>query len=377
MDVAVVREQRGTEHRVSLAPWGVKALMQNGHRVWVEAGAGAEAGHPDAAYEAVGAKIAYSRMEVLGRGDLVSAIYAPGPHEYELLRPGQVVVAFWALPTARPEDFRALQAREVTAVAIEAIADAEARAPVLTAMSEIAGGLAVTLGGMLLLNEQGGPGILLGGAPGVPPADVVILGAGVLGRSAARAAIGVGAEVTLLDISVEHLRDAVRGLPGPVRTMLATRANIEQVLAFGDLILGAAAVRGQRAPLLVTRDMMPLLRPRSVVMDFAIDLGGCFETSRPTSFPHPTYEVDGIIHFCVPNVPSSVARSATQALTNAVLPYLLRIADEGFETAGGAVVELRRGTYLHRGRCLHGGLARAFGVAHEAGPWETAQHADR
>jgi len=372
MDIAVVREQRGTEHRVSLAPWGVKALVDGGHRVWVEAGAGVEAGHPDAAYEAVGAKIAYSRMEVLGRGDLVSAIFAPGPHEYELFRPGQVVVAFWALPTARPEDFRALQGRGVTAVAVEAIADSDARAPVLTAMSEIAGGLAMTLGGMLLLNEQGGPGVLLGGAPGVPPADVVILGAGVLGRSAARAAIGVGAEVTLLDVSVEHLRDAVRGMQGPVRTMLATRANIEQALTFGDLILAAAAVRGQRAPLLVTREQMKLLRPRSVVMDFAIDMGGCFETSRPTTFPHPTYEVDGIIHFCVPNVPSSVARSATQALTNALLPYLLRIADEGFEAAAQAVTDLQRGTYLHDGRCTHAELARAFDVAQEPGPWESA-----
>jgi alanine dehydrogenase len=362
MNIGVAREKGAREHRVALTPWGVQSLVQQGHRVWVEAAAGVEAGHPDAEYEAVGAKIAYSRMEVFTRADLVTGVFAPDPGEYDLLRAGQAVFGFWAMPTVRPEDFRALQSREVTAIAIEGVTDPRGRAPVLTCMSEIAGGLAITIGGTLLLNEYGGKGILLGGAPGVPPADVVILGAGTLGRSAARAALGAGAEVTLVDVSVEHLRDAVEGLPGPVRTMLATRPSIEHALSFADLVLGAAAVRGGRAPLLVTREMLRLMRPRSVVMDLAIDMGGCFETSRPTHFPHPTYEVDGIVHFCVPNVPSCAARSATQALTNALLPYLTELAGRGIEEALAQISDLRAGTYLYRGRCVQETLARAFGV---------------
>jgi alanine dehydrogenase len=366
MDIGVGREPRTREHRVALAPWGVQALVDAGHRVWIEAGAGEEAGHTDAAYEAAGARIAYSRMEVFTRAELLTGVFAPEPHEYELLRPGQAVFAFWALPTARPADFKLLQEREVTAIAIEAVTDPHGHAPVLTCMSEIAGGLAITIGGTLLLNEYGGKGTLLGGAPGVPPADVVILGAGTLGRSAARAALAAGAEVTLLDLSVEHLRDAVQGLPGAVRTMLARRPNIEFALSFADLVLGAAAVRGERAPLLVTREMLKRMRARSVVMDFSIDMGGCFETSRPTHFPHSTYEAEGIVHFCVPNVPSCAARSATQALTNALLPYLNELADNGIDAALRRVPDLGGGTYLYRGRCVYEPLARAFGVPLES-----------
>jgi len=368
MNIGVAREHGPREHRVALAPWGTQALVQHGHQVWVETGAGAEAGHPDAAYEASGARIVYSRIEVFARSDLVTAILAPEPREYELLRPGQAVFAFWALPTSRPEDFRALQAREVTVIALEGVTDARGRAPVLTSMSEIAGRLAVTIGGALLLNEYGGPGVVLGGAPGVPAAHIAILGAGTLGRAAARAALGAGAEVTLLDVSVEHLRDAVDSLPVPVRTMLATRPNIERALSYADLVLGAAATRGHRAPLLVTRDMLRLLRPRTVVMDFAIDMGGCFETSRPTHFPHPTYEVDGIVHFCVPNLPSCAARSATQALTSALLPYLTELATRGIDDAIAQTTDLRSGTYLYHGKCVQETLASAFGVPLETLP---------
>jgi alanine dehydrogenase len=365
MDIGVGREPRAREHRVALAPWGVQALVQQGHRVWIETGAGVEAGHPDADYESAGARIAYSRIEVFQRAELLTGVFAPDPHEYDLLRPGQAVFAFWALPTARPEDFRALQAREVTAIAIEAVTDPRGNAPVLTCMSEIAGGLAISIAGTLLLNEYGGQGILLGGAPGVPPANVVILGAGTLGRSAARAALGAGADVTLLDVSVEHLREAVEALHGAVRTLLATRPNIDYSLSFADLVLAAAAVRGQRAPLLVTRAMLKRMRPRSVVMDLAIDMGGCCETSRPTHFPHPTYEADGILHFCVPNVPSCAARSATQALTNALLPYLTELAGHGIQAALARVPDLRCGSYLYRGRCVQESLARAFDVPYE------------
>jgi len=365
MDIGIPRESSSREHRVALMPSAVKALVQQGHRVWVETGAGLGAGHPDADYQSAGATIAFSRVEAFARPELLVGVHAPSPREYELLRAGQTCFAFWALPALRPEELRSLLDREVTVVGLEAIEDERGRAPVLTCMSEIAGSLALIVGGGLLLNEFGGKGIMIGGAPGVPPAQFVVLGAGVLGRSAARAAVGAGAHVTLLDISVERLREGALEARYPLTTMLATRPNIEKALSFADLVLGCVAVHGQRAPVLVTREMLRLMKPRSIVMDLSIDMGGCFETSRPTSFPNPVYETDGILHFCVPNLPSVAARSATQALTNAVLPYLQELSARGLDGALDALPDLRRGTYVYRGRCAKESLARAFGL-----PWE-------
>jgi alanine dehydrogenase len=228
-------------------------------------------------------------------------------------------------------------------------------------MSEIAGSLAVTVAASLLLTHLGGKGIVLGGAPGVPPASLVILGAGVAGRAAARHALGLGAAVTLLDQDVEPLR-AVANAGSGIATMLATKPNLEKALSFADVVLGAVARHGERAPVLVTRDMLRGMRPRSVVVDLAIDMGGCFETSRPTTLPSPTYEVEGIVHFCVPNLPSAAARSSTLALTNALLPYLLEVAGGGLDKALAARPELRRGTYVSGGRCVRESLARSFAL---------------
>jgi alanine dehydrogenase len=373
MDIGIPKEARPREHRVALAPSGVRTLVQRGHRVWVEKDAGLAAGHPTAEYQAAGAQIAYSRQEVLARGVLVASVYAPDPPEFAELRGDQVVFGFWGLPAARPEEFRALAESEVTAVGIEAIEDDLGRAPVRTSMSEIAGSLAVVLGSGLLLNDFGGKGILLGGVPGAPPANFVVLGAGVLGRAAARAALGLGAHVTLLDVSVGHLREAAERLPAGVTTMLATQPNIEKALGFADLVLGAVAVHAQRAPVLVTRGMLKLMKPRTVVVDLSIDMGGCFETSRPTSFSSPTYEVDGILHMCIPNLPSGAARTATLALTSATLPYLQAVADGGIDAALRAYPELARGTYLYRGRCASESLARIFDVDWSAPGLEVAR----
>jgi alanine dehydrogenase len=366
VNLGIPKEARAGEHRVALTPSGAKALLEAGNRVFVESGAGFAAGHTDADYESAGATISYSRMEVFARAELVAGVQAPEPCEYALLQQGQAVVAFWGLPTARPNDVRALLERRITAIGLEAIEDAEGRAPVLTSMSEIAGALAVTLGGGMLLNAFGGKGTLLGGVPGVPPAHLVILGAGVLGRSAARAGLGAGADVTLLDIDVEHLRSAVRELGRPVTTMLANRPNIEKALAFADLVLGAVAVHGERAPLLVSREMLRTMKRRSVVMDLSIDMGGCFESSRPTAFPTPSYMVEGVLHFCVPNLPSVAARTSTLALTNVLLPYLQAIAEHGLEQALARVPDLRRGCYLHEGRCLRDSLARTLALSEPA-----------
>jgi alanine dehydrogenase len=363
MDIGIPKETRLREHRVALTPSGVRTLVQKGHRVWVESDAGLAAGHPNPDYQAAGAQIAYSRHEVFARAALVATVYAPDPAEYGQLQPEQVVFGFWALPAMRPDDFHALAARQATAIGIEAIEDDAGYAPVRTSMSEIAGSLAVVVGSGLLLNNFGGKGILLGGVPGVPPANFVILGAGVLGRAAARAALGMGAQVTLLDVSVGHLRESAGHLPGTPTTMLATPPNIEKALSFADLVLGAVAVREHRAPILVTREMLRRMKPRTVVVDLAIDMGGCFETSRPTTFGSPTYEVDGIIHMCIPNLPSSAARTATQALTNAMLPYLQAVADDGLDAALQKHPDLARGTHFYRGRCTSETLARSFGVA--------------
>jgi len=362
VQIGIPREVRAHERRVALNPSGVRALVHQGHRVWVETGAGAGAGFPDSDYQSAGATVVFGRSEPFLRADLVACVHAPHPSEYELLQPHQIVFAFWALATARPADLQALMARGITAVGIEAIEDERGRAPVLTSMSEIAGSLAAIVGAGLLLNEFGGKGILLGGAPGVPPANFVVLGAGVLGRSAARAALGMGAQVTLLDVSIEHLREAMATLPTGITTMLSTLPNIEKALGFADIVLGAVAVHGQRAPIVVPRELLARMKPRSVVMDLSIDMGGCFETSRPTGFPDTTYVVDGILHFCVPNLPSAAARSATLALTNAQLPYLQEVARHGFEAAIHAAPALGRGTYLHRGRCVRESLARAFQI---------------
>ena len=366
MDIGIPKEMGAHERRVALAPSGVKALVHAGARVWVESGAGVEAGYPDGEYQQAGATTVFSRAEIFGRSTLVVCIQPPGSKCREFLNADKVVVANWALPAALPEDFRALLECGVTAVGLEVLENEEGVASVRVCMAEIAGKLALTIGSGLLLNEFGGKGVMLSGAPGVPPASLVIVGAGVLGRSAARAALGVGAHVVLLDRSVEHLRYAMNHIGQAVPTMLATRPNLEKTLSFADLLLLAAAVQGERAPLLITRDMLKLMRPRSVIMDLSIDMGGCCETSRPTSFPTPTYEVDGVLHFCVPNMPSVAARSSTVALTNALLPTLLEVVAKGFDAAYRENRGLCRGTYLYRGSCHKESLARVFGVPFEA-----------
>jgi len=365
--IGIPKETREHERRVALTPSAVQTLVHAGHEVYVESGAGAHAGHADTHYESAGALIVFDRMESLLRPQLLACVYPPRPAELALLPSGQTVFAFWGLPAARPEDVATLIERGVSAVGLEAIEDGEGNAPVLTAMSEIAGGLAVVVGSGLMLNEFGGRGILMGGAPGVPPAHFVVLGAGVLGRSAAHAALGMGAQVSMLDISIDHLRRARTTLGPSLTTMLSTRPNVEKALSFADVVLGAVAVRGERAPVLVRRDMLALMRPRSIVIDLSIDMGGCFETARPTNFPQATYWVDDILHFCVPNLPSIAARSATMALTNAQLPYLTTVAREGLERAARQHPRLARGVYLHGGRCVRPSLARAHGL--ECAPW--------
>jgi alanine dehydrogenase len=310
--------------------------------------------------------VVYSDEEVLLRSQLVLRISPPQPSEYERFQHGQVVVSSWHLAVAPADGFATLLERKVTTVGYEIIEDDEGYAPVLEAMSEIAGRLAVTIGSGLLLNEFGGKGLLIGGSPGIPPASLVILGAGTLGREAAVVAGGVGAHVVVLDRDINALRRLQARVGHDVPTMLATKRNIEKALAFADLFLCAVAVHGERTPVLVTRDMLAMMKPRTVIMDLSIDQGGCCETSRPTDFSNPTYVVDDIIHFCVPNLPSTASRASTRALTNSVLPFIEEIADKGFDQAVHDSNALRRGTYTYNGDCVRSSLAQAFGVPYHS-----------
>lgn len=362
MDIGLVKDRRPFEHRIGLTPGGVKALTSRGHRVYLESSAGLEAGFADEVYEKAGASLVYSEEEALLRSQLVLRLSPPAPGEYERFQPGQVVISSWHLAVAPPESFNVLLDRRITTVGYEIIEHDDGHAPVLEAMSEIAGRIAVTIGAGLLLNEFGGKGMLLGGSPGIPPASLVILGAGTLGTAAAEHAKGVGAHVVVLDRDVAALRRLQVRMGSSIPTMLATEANIAKAITFADLFLCAVAVHGERTPVLVTREMLKRMKPRSIIMDLSIDQGGCCETSHPTDFSNATYVVDGIIHFCVPNLPSAASRASTRALTNAILPFVEEIADEGFDAAVSSNRALRRGTYTYDGKCVRESLARAFHV---------------
>jgi alanine dehydrogenase len=364
MDVGLVKDRRPFEHRVGLTPGGVKVLTDRGHRVYLESNAGLEAGFADETYSGVGATIVYSEEEVILRSELLLRVSPPPPTEYETFQPGQVVLSSWHLAVAPQEAFRTLLEHSITTVGYEIIEYDDGHAPVLEAMGEIAGRLAVIIGSGLLLNEFGGKGHLICGAPGIPPCSMVILGAGTLGTAAAEFAQGIGAHVVVLDSSIHALRRLQETVGFDVPTMLATPRNIEKARAFADLFLCAVAVHGERTPILVTRDMLRLMKPRSIIMDLSIDQGGCCETSHPTDFSNPTFVVDDIIHFCVPNLPSTASRASTRALTNSILTFVEEICDKGFEAAVRDNRALARGTYTHAGGCVRESLAATFGVPH-------------
>ncbi len=332
MNIGIPKERRPFEFRVGLSPAGVEILSQHGHTVFVEHEAGLGSGFTDEEYEQTGAHIVYSTDEVYGRADLVLKVARPTEEEITFLQPGSTLAGLLSLPSASQSKIDGLLNNKVTAIAYEQIREPDGSLPVLRPFSQIGGAMAAEVAARLLHSDQGGRGILLGGIPGVPPAEVVILGAGTAGTYAARAFTGLGAHVTVLDKDINALqRISQSGMN--VITMLSTERNIVRCCVFANVLVGAVLVPGARAPILVSRATVQKMKPRSVIIDISIDEGGCVETSHPTTHDRPSYIEENVVHYCVPNMPGIVARTATHGFVNVATPYILQIADLGVEKA--------------------------------------------
>jgi alanine dehydrogenase len=361
MRIGVPREIKVHEYRVGMVPAGVRELTGAGHQVLIETGAGNGIGVDDAEYRAVGAAIAASAAEVFQGADLVVKVKEPQPVECAMLRAGQVLFTYLHL-AADPEQARSLMKSGATAIAYETVTGPRGTLPLLTPMSEVAGRMSIQVGAAGLQKAQGGFGILLGGVPGVPPARVVILGGGVSGTHAAEMAVGLRADVTVVDRSVDRLRELSAQFGATIQTAYSTTETIERLVRDADLVIGAVLVAGGAAPKLVTRAMIKTMKVGAVLVDISIDQGGCFETSRPTTHADPTFVVDGVIHYCVANMPGAVPRTSTLALTNATLPYVRSLADLGWQAAFKRDPGLAAGLNVHAGEITHEVVARALGL---------------
>jgi alanine dehydrogenase len=359
MKIGVPREIKPQEARVGLTPDAVRDYVAHGHEVLVETGAGAGIGADDAAYRAAGAQIAPDAASVFSAAGMIVKVKEPQPAEWAMLREGQILFTYLHL-APDPAQTKGLLASGVTAVAYEMVSDGHGL-PLLTPMSEVAGRLAIEAAAVASRSHEGGKGLLMGGVPGVAPARIVVLGGGVVGTHAARMAVGLGADVTILDRSLPRLRQLDELFQGRVRTRFSQTSSIEDEIARADVVIGAVLVPGAAAPKLVTRRHLALMAPGTVLVDVAIDQGGCFETSHPTTHEHPTFVVDGIIHYCVANMPGAVPRTSAHALNNATLPYGLALADGGL-SAIAASPALLAGLSVHRGRLTSAPVAEALGL---------------
>jgi alanine dehydrogenase len=361
MRIGVPREIKVHEYRVGLVPAGARELIAAGHEVLVESGAGNGIGVEDAHYRAAGAAIAASAVEVFQHADLVVKVKEPQAAECALLRKDQVLFTYLHL-AADAAQAKAIMKSGATAIAYETVTSPNGSLPLLTPMSEVAGRMSIQVGAASLQKANGGFGVLLGGVPGVPPAKVVILGGGVSGTHAAEMAVGMRADVTVVDRSVPRLRELSTIFGSALRTSYSTTETIEHLVRDADLVVGAVLVTGAAAPKLVTRAMIKTMKPGAVLVDISIDQGGCFETSRPTTHADPTFVVDGVIHYCVANMPGAVPRTSTLALTNATLPYVRALADLGWRAAFKRDAGLAAGLNVYGGEITHEAVARALGL---------------
>jgi alanine dehydrogenase len=359
MLVGVPKEIKDSEYRVGLVPSAVRELAGNGHQIIVEQNAGLGAGLSDADYQAAGAEVVASADEIYARAELIVKVKEPLAAERKRLRSGQVLFTYLHL-AADPPQAADLLASGVIAIAYETVTSPDGTLPLLTPMSEVAGRMAPHVGARCLEKENGGRGVLLGGVPGVPPADVLVIGGGVAGTHAALIAAGMGATVTVLDRSPEALRRIARELGPRVRTVFSTRDAVETLCRRADLVIASVLIPGAAAPKLISAKTVKAMKPGAVIVDVAIDQGGCAETSRPTTHSAPTYTVDEVVHYCVTNMPGAVSRTSTFALNNVTLPFVLALADKGYRRALGEDPHLRHGMNVHEGRITHRAVAGAL-----------------
>lgn len=361
MIIGVPKEIKTDEYRIALTPGGAQQLVQHGHQVWVERGAGAGSYFTDDQYEAVGAHITASAAEAWS-AQMVVKVKEPQPEEYGFLRPDLVLFTYLHL-AAVEELTRVMVDSGVLGIAYETV-EVDGNLPLLTPMSEVAGRMAIQEGARFLERPNSGRGVLLGGVPGVPGANVVIIGGGVVGTNAAQMALGMGANVTILDNNLERLRYLEQVLHGRLHTLASNSYNIAQILPSADLLVGAVLIKGARAPMLVTRQMIGTMQPGSVVVDVAVDQGGCIETTHVTTHSNPTYLVDGVVHYGVANMPGAVPRTSTLALNNATLPYMVKLADQGAEAAIKNDPTLAPGVNTCRGKLTYQAVAEAFDMTY-------------
>ncbi|MBW8784158.1 MAG: alanine dehydrogenase [Novosphingobium sp.] len=363
MRVGTVREIKNNEYRVGLTPESVRELIAHGHEVWVETGAGLGIGASDADYETAGGTIQPNAAMVYRGCEMIVKVKEPQADERAMLRQGQILYTYLHL-APDPEQTADLVRAGVTAIAYETVTGPGGSLPLLKPMSQVAGRMSIQAGATALEKAHGGRGVLLGGVPGVMPGKVMVIGGGVVGFNAAQMAVGLGADVTILDRDPEVLERLGIHFESRAKTRFSNRANIHQMLCEADLVIGAVLVPGAAAPKLVTRDMLGCMKPGAVLVDVAIDQGGCFETSHPTTHDAPTFVVEGIVHYCVANMPGAVARTSTYALNNVTLPHALRIADIGWKAALRANPHLAAGLNVHAGQVTYEAVARELGYAY-------------
>lgn len=366
MIIGLPKETKPDEYRVALLPVGVELLRRDGHEVLVQRGAGVGSGYEDADYETAGATMVAEAAEVFDRAELIVKVKEPQPPEVAMLRPGagQGVFTYFHFAADRELTLGCLEKR-ITALAYETLVDAQGRLPLLTPMSEVAGRMAIQEGAKYLEKPQMGRGILLSGVPGVEPAKVTVLGAGVVGTNAAKVAAGLGANVVIMDINLDRLRYLDDTMPRNVRTIYSDPHAIRWHVTTSDLVIGAVLIPGALAPKLVPKSMLPDMRHGAVIVDVAVDQGGCVETTRPTTHAKPTFVVDGVVHYCVTNMPGAVGRTSTQALCHATQPYVIRLARQGFDASVEKDPAFRAALNMKDGQITHAGVAAAHGVVSE------------
>ena len=365
MIVGVPRETKLDEYRVALLPVGVEELVRAGHQVLIEAGAGLGSGLADHDYLRSGAELVAEAEEVFARAEMIVKVKEPLKPEWPLLRRGQIVFTYFHFAADRAVTDAVIESG-ITAVAYETLRDERGRLPLLTPMSEVAGRMSIQEGAKYLERPQMGRGILLGGVPGVAPAEIVILGGGVVGANAAKIAAGFGADVSILDIDMDRLRYLDDIMPANVNVLFSDRHTIRRLIARADLVVGAVLIPGAKAPMLVTRDDLKDMQPGSVIIDVAIDQGGCIETSRPTTHSKPTYIIDEVVHYCVTNMPGAVGRTSTFALCNVTLPWALQIANRGIEQAAAELPPIASAINIHHGEVTNRAVAETFGMAYNS-----------